>query len=118
MRRYLITSITCLLIAIYAALHIGCATMEARPSCVPLSIQAAWTWGMTHKHPVRIAAQHISPGIDHAQAEALIDGKWIPLTQVGISTIIPHKRHFPVEPYRYMSLDEFIREQIRFTRSP
>jgi hypothetical protein len=111
-----------LLILILMALQ-GCETSQAifaRPYCVPNSIYNAWTWGAEKKDPVRIAVQNIKPGIDHAQAEAQIQGKWTPLTelwdqQAGYMKIIPFARHFPQEPYRYVPLKQWIDENIIWT---
>ena len=91
--------------------------------CVPNSILSAWTWGAMKKQPVRIAISKIGEGVDHSQAQALIDGKWTPLTEqwkpdVGRMEIVPWTPHFAVEPYRYSSLDDWIAEQIPFTRAP
>lgn len=104
-------------------LLIGCATQQAnyaRPYCVPNSIYAAWTWGAEKRDPVRVAIQNLEPGIDHAQAEAKIKGKWTPLTEIwdsylGSMKIVPWDRHFPPEPYRYPTLREFISENYKWT---
>ena len=83
--------------------------------CVPESIFCAWTFGKDY--PVRLAVQKLRPGTDHVQAESFIDGKWTPLTpywtgkQLGVKT---YKRHFDVEPYRYLTLREWVNEQIQF----
>ena len=92
----------------------------AKPFCVPLSILAAWTWGNVKAQNVRIAVTNLKPGEDHSQAEALIDGFWTPLTeqwdaQKGFMKIIPSKRHFSKEPYRYVLLGDWIKEQFRWT---
>lgn len=92
----------------------------AQPFCVPNSIYCAWTWGNVKAQNVRIAVQNIKPGVDHSQAEAFIDGKWFPLTeqwdaQAGFMKIIPWERHFPQEPYRYVELSDWIKEQFKWT---
>ena len=82
--------------------------------CVPDSVFCALAWMIKRKVPVRIAAQHIEPGIDHVQAQAKIDGKWVPLTELWDNTSIYVRtwtQHFPGEPYRYMTLKEFFNEQ-------
>ena len=89
----------------------------AQPTCVELSILNAWAWGNKKKMPVRIAVQHIEPGIDHAQAEALIDEKWAPLSEFWTGEhleIRPDKRQFDIEPYRYVPLKEWIDQNIGF----
>ncbi len=95
-------------------------TAKALSYCVPESIYCAWVWGAMKRDQVRLAVQHIEPGIDHVQAEALIDGKWTPLTpnwsaQDSLIIVTPYKRHFDVEPYRYSSLKDWISEQIQYT---
>ncbi len=100
----------------------GCAGIPVKqypqPHCVVNAILCAWTWGTFQKDEVRIAVSHISPGIDHAQAEAKIKGTWTPLTEYWNGQhleIIPFSLHYPVEPYRYLKLREWINEQIGFT---
>uniref|UniRef100_A0A6M3K7W3 Uncharacterized protein n=1 Tax=viral metagenome TaxID=1070528 RepID=A0A6M3K7W3_9ZZZZ len=66
---------------------------------------------------MRISITKIEEGVDHAQAEALIDGEWTPLTEIWDGTsmaVIPYQRHLPdaPEPYGYPTLEEFFREQI------
>ena len=86
--------------------------------CVPQSIACAWSFMAKHKTEGRIAVQHISEHSDHSQAQCLIDGEWTPLimywTKQG-PAVRPGHRHFPVEPYRYLTLREWIDEQIEFT---
>lgn len=53
------------------------------PHCVPLSIMCAWTWGVKRHEQVRIAITRVENGNDHAQAEAMIDGEWVPLRNGG-----------------------------------
>lgn len=93
---------------------------ELATYCVPNSILCAWTWGALKHDQVRIAVTRVSEGTDHSQAEALIDGTWTPLTELwnqekGRMEIVPWTRHFPVEPYRYLTLREWIDEQIQYT---
>jgi len=87
--------------------------------CVPSSIFTATTWAMKTGNPVRIAIQKVDKDkdVDHSQAEALIDGKWTPLTEIwdGKSmTVKPWTRHFPNagEPYRYVPLQDWMNEQV------
>lgn len=90
--------------------------------CVPSAIFCAWVWSVKRQQKVRMAVTSISTGLDHVQAEALIDGKWTPLTEIWDGTsmaVIPYKRHYPeVEPYRFVSLKDWIDEQIQFTVPP
>ena len=83
--------------------------------CVPAAIHNAVAWHIK-SGPVRMAVSHISKGVDHVQAEALIEGSWIPLTEIwdGKSmAVVTHKRHFDIMPYRYLTLREFFDEQIK-----
>ena len=78
--------------------------------CVPESIYSAWSWTARTKQPVRIAISHIKPGIDHAQAQGLTENGWQYLTSQHGTVSLFHS-HFGTEPFRYTTLDEFIREQ-------
>ena len=87
--------------------------------CVPNSILCAWTCGAMKHDPVRIAVTKVDPvkDIDHAQAQAKVDGAWTPLTERWTGQhieIVPWQRHYPQEPYRYLTLREWIDEQIKF----
>jgi hypothetical protein len=107
------------LIGLYFLLA-GCAQVQIRrdyqPHCVPISIFSAWT-AEAKGVKSRIAITNISQGIDHAQAEALIDGVWTPLSvrwgDKGI-TVSTWTRHFRKAPYRYWTLDEFIEDQKQY----
>ena len=84
--------------------------------CVSESIFCAWTWRIKQGDEVRIAVSHIDKVTDHAQAEALLEGVWTPLTTVhdtSIGLMVSRwTRHFTVEPYRYLKLDEWVAEQL------
>ncbi len=86
--------------------------------CVPSASWCAMVVSRALKVPVRIAVQKIDPvqNKDHSQAEAFIDGKWVPLSEFwnGQSMVCrPWKRHFPEagEPYRYLTLPDWLEEQ-------
>ena len=69
---------------------------------------------MIKNGPVRMAVSKLDPQTDHVQAEGLIDGVWTPLTESWDDKSIlveTWTRHFPVEPYRYLTLKEFFDEQ-------
>ena len=81
---------------------------------------SAWTWGQKG-YKTRIAIQHLDEQTDHAQAQAEIEGVWTPLTpawdaQAGRIAVTEHGKHFPVEPYRYLGLEEWIQEQLQYTK--
>ena len=121
MNRYLSLSIAHFAIGLFASSFIGCANQatERQVTCVPTSIVSAWTMAQSG-YKVRIAVRNVKPGVDHSQAEALIDGEWVPLTTgwdanrgLIIKTWVAH---FDVEPYRYVSLDKWVKEQGEFVR--
>jgi hypothetical protein len=89
-----------------------------QPNCVVLSLMNAWSWEQLRGDKVRISVFNIGPGLDHAQAQALIKGKWTPLTEKWTGNhldIIPFRSHYPdIEPYRYLTLDDWIEEQKEF----
>ena len=100
----------------------GKAEPEKNPNCVILSILCGWTWGMHTGHEVRIAVYRISKHEDHSQAEALIGDNWIPLTEQWTGKnlkVVTYVKHYPgLEPYRYLTLQDWIDEQFRYARQP
>ena len=96
------------LILIACLLLMGCATYSGY--CVPESIMSAWTYEIRTGLPTRIAISNIEPGIDHAQAQGWTGKEWIWLTTDHGATK-EWVNHFGKEPYRYLTLDEFIKEQ-------
>lgn len=61
----------------------------------------------------------IIPGVGHAQAQGQRkDGSWFYLTTHASSgdRVRPWKKHFPPEPFKSQSLDEFIHEQRKIKR--
>ena len=86
-----------------------------QPNCVGSAWMCAWTARCLFL-PVRMAVTNVAEGIDHVQAEAEINGEWVPLTnlwntEVG-QTVETWTRHYPdIMPYWYASLEEFTREQ-------
>lgn len=92
---------------------------EARTWCVPSSIFCAWVWAGKFHDPVRIAVTKIAEGVDHSQAEALINEVWTPLTEIWngeCMAVIPYQRHYNIEPYRFVTLQKWISEQIRYAK--
>jgi len=94
--------------------------LKALSYCVPEAVYSAWLWGVRTGDPVRVAVSKVREGTDHAQAQARIDGSWRYLTpkwdyEAGRIKVVPWKSHFPnVQPYRYLTLREWIDEQIGF----
>ena len=89
-----------------------------QPHCVINAIYCAWTWGTFRKDEVRIAVQNIASGVDHAQAEAKINGEWTTLTEIWTgkhTEVRPWTRHYPQEPYRYVGLKDWIAENYKYT---
>ncbi len=104
-------------------LLVGCAShnsiVHTRLSyCIPESIFAAQIF--KEKAEVRIALYHVDTvrNIDHAQAEAYVDNTWKPLNihwsfkerRVAVSTGI---KDVNIKAYRYVSLQDWIKEQIK-----
>jgi len=113
--RFSVCLLAAFLIVVAVVMCGGCASTQKsfQPHCVPISIFRAWT-AAHHGYPTRIAVSNVRPGVDHAQAEALINGRWTPLTvtwdtRKGVM-VTTWTRHFG-EPYRTPGLDEFIAEQ-------
>ena len=92
--------------------------LESNIYCVPQAVCCAWAFQVKYRQECRIAVQHITKHSDHCQAQALIDGEWKPLvmrwTDKG-PVAYPGQRHFDVEPYRYLSLREWVKDQIKYT---
>lgn len=89
------------------------------PNCVPSSIMCAWAARMEGRN-ARIAISKIDQekDIDHAQAEyEKSPGNWVPLTndwdkEKG-QICREWTRHYPdKEPYRFVPLDDFVKEQL------
>lgn len=94
-----------------------------QPNCVWLSILCAATWGIYRKDEVRMAVFRTkTAGVDHVQAQAKVDGKWLFLTEVWTGThleiVSSDTRNLPEAeetPYRYLTLKEWLDEQIVYT---
>ena len=82
--------------------------------CVPNSVRDAWTWEVRTKRPARIAVCKRPNGDDHSQAQGqLPDGSWVPLTTHNSDGLLrTWTPHFPEKPYRYLTLKEWIEEQL------
>jgi hypothetical protein len=88
-----------------------------KPNCVVESIACAWTYRLAG-YDVHIAVQHIRSGVDHAQAEAEINGEWVGLTMDPQKDIHPYGKEFPdAEGYRIVGLFDFIGEQKKVLRN-
>ena len=112
----LLIAALCLLLAVACAHRIW-ANVGWQPTCVPLSIMNAWTAGQNGQQ-VRIAVTKTDATTDHSQAQAMIGGVWTPLTEQWTGRhleIRPWAPHFPTEPYRYLTLREWIDEQLPYT---
>ena len=89
--------------------------IKLQATCVPQTIMACWV-AENAGYDTRVAISNISPGIDHAQAEAFVDGAWVPLTVLwDVKTGVVVKNwvvHFPnSKTYKYWTVDEFISNQ-------
>uniref|UniRef100_A0A6M3Y0Y2 Uncharacterized protein n=1 Tax=viral metagenome TaxID=1070528 RepID=A0A6M3Y0Y2_9ZZZZ len=114
-------SLICLAIAVAGILFIGCATTKdyVQPSCVPRSIYQSVGVSLEMKHPVRIVISHTAdPLVDHAQAQAFVDGRWIWLTQQGDVVFLSDineegyidPSYRPLTPYKYLTVSDIIDE--------
>ena len=88
--------------------------LSVHPHCVPEAIYCAWDTG------AMIAVSHITETVDHAQAVIIRGNERIYLTtawddKMGV-VCVASKRHFNAEPYRFVSLPDFINEQIKFVK--
>ena len=120
MKRYRNIALICFTIAIIGIylLLSGCATVQGiRPHCVPNSILCATTYAI-QGYEARIAIFHVKPGIDHAQAQAKINGKWEYLSEFWDGegmTVRVWKRNCPEtvgkEPYQFYTVSGFIKQQ-------
>jgi hypothetical protein len=83
--------------------------------CVPSSVFCAVCFWIKERTPVRIALQQVGVGVDHAQAEAFINGTWVPLSEFWNNTSMEAstygRNYSQIEPYRYVGLIEFLQEQ-------
>ena len=91
--------------------------IEAPIYCVPAAIAAAWAWQVGQKTESRMAVTNIRKGVDHVQAQGLVDGEWqylvIVNTAGGLMARVG-KPHFDIEPYRYVGLEEWVDDQIEY----
>lgn len=87
--------------------------VRGRGNCVSNSIVNAEEWIAKTGRPVKIAVFNVSPGIDHSQALGLDeDGYWKFLTRHHSDGVLRKwQRHFDIEPYRYLELNDWIKEQ-------
>ena len=87
--------------------------------CCPAAIVCAWIYMVKEKRPVRIATFHIAEGTDHVQAQVQDrDGTWSYLTEIWTGesmAAVTYGKNIPdaPEPYRYLTLKEFIDEQVK-----
>ncbi len=83
-------------------------------NCVTDSIYGAQRVAWERGVPTRIAITKLSqvPDIDHAQPQAFLNGKWEWLTtHHNTGETLKWTQHFPGEPYRYVPVEEFMKEQ-------
>ena len=89
--------------------------VRGRNNCVSESIINAEEWIKTTGRPAKIAVFKVDEknNVDHAQALGLdSDGDWVFLTRHHSDGILRRwDRHFDVEPYRYVEVEDFIKEQ-------
>jgi len=122
MKKYLRIAQVCFLIAaigIYLLIQ-GCATVrdEVPTWCVPSSIFCATAFVIKTNCPTRIAIFRIKPGLDHAQAQAFIDGEWKYISEYWNGECMAVKvsgKNCPdtqnIEPYIYYTVTGFLEQQ-------
>lgn len=117
-RGYLLISTVCFILSVIGVLLMGCATTRdyVQPTCVPRAIYQAVGVAIEWKVPVRIVISGTSnPRIDHAHAEAFINGRWVYLDQYSDTVFITDSvdvapEYLPLVPYKYLSVSEIIGE--------
>ncbi len=121
-KRYLIVIWVCFIILCLATAYEWAYGQEVgvHPHCVPEAVYCAWGWGAQTGERTQIAVSHIQPGIDHVQSQAFHRNQWTYLTATwdknkGV-VCVPSKRHFNIEPYRYVGLRKFINEQVVYIK--
>lgn len=100
------------LLFIVILLFTGCSTTSWQSSCWTDSIYQATTISVRDSVPVRIAIERTpTKGVNHAEAQVLIDGKWMTLSHSnGYVYVKSDKTRY--EPYKYMTLKEALEHQI------
>ena len=86
-----------------------------RNNCVSESIMNAEKWIELTGRPAKIAVSKIDKekNIDHSQAMGQEeDGSWTYLTAHHSDGLLRRwQKHYDKEPYRYLDVDEFVKEQ-------
>jgi len=88
---------------------------KARSLCVAEATFAAWTWRVKKGDPVRIVVVKVRPGVDHSQAQALVNKKWTYLVTGWDSSglfVSIGEPSFNSIPYRVATLREWTSEQV------
>ena len=94
------------------------AEIKEDTNCVTSCILCAMVFAIKQKCEVRIAVFNLHEGLDHVQAQAEIDGKWVYITEYHTGkgmAVKTYKKNSPstkdIEPYRYYGLLEFMEQQ-------
>jgi hypothetical protein len=92
---------------------------EWNHNCVANAIRDCWTYELRTGNPCLIAVSNIKDGVDHAQALGMTDkAEWIYLTTHNSDGQLREwEKHFQAEPYRYLTLNQFIEEQKTIRKS-
>ncbi|MDP2645455.1 MAG: hypothetical protein Q8P24_10980 [Desulfobacterales bacterium] len=86
--------------------------IKYQPNCPMLAAMCAWT-ALQHGHHVKIEIRKLDEHTDHAQAQALVDGEWVWLTEswdqeAGHLWVHDYKPHYPDAPVvEYFSLQNW-----------
>ena len=97
------------LMVIVVFLLFGCATSWTGV-CWQNSIYTALA--VKEHHPVRIAISNISKGLDHAQSQTFVDGKWQWLKMDGSYVFIGYSDFPDKQPYKYLTLKQILQETV------
>jgi hypothetical protein len=95
-------------VAILLLLLMGCQTLPTiYPKCRHYAVLQALAFG--EQYPVRIGVGPTTrnPEVWHAQAEALIGGKWMPLSQQPTAIYPANRDHY--KPIRYVGIQEALK---------
>lgn len=112
--KHLTNAISVLIVTVSILLGCSSEPFSTEGYCVPEAIYSAWVYEAKTGLPARIAVSHIKPGIDHAQAQGFNGKEWFFLTTDHGPTR-EYKSHFPeFEPYRYLALDAWVKEQTQY----
>lgn len=84
--------------------------VSVQPMCVERSVYAALAFRMQTGAEVRVVISNVSPGLDHAQAQAKLNDRWLWLNQSGDEVYVGGVDFKKARPYKYLTLRELMAE--------